>query len=641
MSVHNVPEDENQGTEDDKVGHDDGDSDSEEVPDIVDTDEVIEEALSVARGQSMTSSVDDEIEHDVQVRSFLAAGCGCHFNKGQPCSTNFGTEQVETCRLEANELSRGELDLVILGKLAATCRLDDTQRQYSVFLHGGHRICQKMFMYLHDIGYKRLRNLMKHLKKNGLTGRTHGNTHRLPKHALDLPTIKAVVTFILNYSEQHSLALPGRIPGYSRCDIQLLPSSTSKKTIWEQYQSSTPLCPSSRTVGYSTFCRLWRTLVPNVITMKPMSDLCWTCQQNSTTVLRMANATEGEKSQVLRNALEYLDLVNMERSFYRESLEKCKVAVRTHFSVNGVFHLPLLHRAPQSANIPVHYSFDYTQQIHYPSNPLQPGPMYFLTCRKCSIFGVCCESIPRQVNFLTDEAADSGKGANAVISRLHFYFEHYGLGEEEAFLHADNCTGQNKNSIVMQYLMWRIMEHLHRQITISFLVVGHTKFSPDWCFGLFKRLHRRTNITCLDDIKATVEKSAKCNSAQLVAEANGSILVPTYNWKDYLAPHFKTIPSIKEYHHFTFSSDHPGTVLLKKQADGESKELRLLKDDWNIHASSPETIPPKGLSAERQWYLFDQIRQFCPEGTKDIVCPKPSVPRYSSTSASKRSRYNV
>ena len=45
----------------------------------------------------MTSSVDDEIEHDVQVRRFLLAGCGCHFNKGKPCSTNFGTEQVERC----------------------------------------------------------------------------------------------------------------------------------------------------------------------------------------------------------------------------------------------------------------------------------------------------------------------------------------------------------------------------------------------------------------------------------------------------------------------------------------------------------------------------------------------------------------
>ena len=141
--------------------------------------------------------------------------------------------------------------------------------------------------------------------------------------------------------------------------------------------------------------------------------------------------------------------------------------------MNGTFQFPLPPRAPRSASIPVHYSFDYAQQVHSPSNPLQPGPMYFLTCHKCFIFSVCCESIPQQVHFLTDEAADGGKGANAVISRLHYYFEYYGLGEE-VFLHADNCAGQNKNNVMMQYLMWRVMKRLHRRITISFLVVGHT-----------------------------------------------------------------------------------------------------------------------------------------------------------------------
>ena len=50
---------------------------------------------------------------------------------------------------------------------------------------------------------------------------------------------------------------------------------------------------------------------------------------------------------------------------------------------------------------------------------------------------------------LTDEAADGGKDANTVISRLHFHLEQYELGEEEAFLHADNCAGQNKNNTVM------------------------------------------------------------------------------------------------------------------------------------------------------------------------------------------------
>ena len=26
-------------------------------------------------------------------------------------------------------------------------------------------------------------------------------------------------------------------------------------------------------------------------------------------------------------------------------------------------------------------------QVHYPSDPMQPGPVYFLTPQKCAIFG--------------------------------------------------------------------------------------------------------------------------------------------------------------------------------------------------------------------------------------------------------------
>ena len=97
-----------------------------------------------------------------------------------------------------------------------------------------------------------------------------------------------------------------------------------------------------------------------------------------------------------------------------------------------------------------------------------------------------CEVIPRQVNFLADEAGDCGKGSNTVISLLHYYFENHGLGEKEVFLHVDNCTGQNKNNAMLQYLAWRVMTGRHTQITLSFLVVGHTIFAPDCCFGLFK-----------------------------------------------------------------------------------------------------------------------------------------------------------
>ena len=81
--------------------------------------------------------------------------------------------------------------------------------------------------------------------------------------------------------------------------------------------------------------------------------------------------------------------------------------------------------------------------------------------------------------------------------------------------------------------MWRVLTGLHREITISFLPVGHTKFAPDWCFGLFKQRFRRTKINSLDDIASAVDNSSVVNVTQLVGTLDGQCLVPTYNWSDH------------------------------------------------------------------------------------------------------------
>ena len=65
-----------------------------------------------------------------------------------------------------------------------------------------------------------------------------------------------------------------------------------------------------------------------------------------------------------------------------------------------------------------YYSFDFAQQVHFPSNPMQPGPIYFKTPRKCGVFGVMTEALPQMVLFLMDEAVETGKDANTVISLL-------------------------------------------------------------------------------------------------------------------------------------------------------------------------------------------------------------------------------
>ena len=173
-----------------------------------------------------------------------------------------------------------------------------------------------------------------------------------------------------------------------------------------------------------------------------MSDLCETCQQNTTKLLRSANLPVHEKSECVRKQQEHLDLAQAERNAYKEA---CKEAEINFKRIEDTTDLSAPHE-PCSFRGTMHYSFDYAQQVHIPSNPMQPGPIYFKTPRKCGIFGMICEAIPGQVNYLIDKASNVGKGANSTISYVHHDFENHRLGETHTHLHADNCSGQNKNN---------------------------------------------------------------------------------------------------------------------------------------------------------------------------------------------------
>lgn len=48
------------------------------------------------------------------------------------------------------------------------------------------------------------------------------------------------------------------------------------------------------------------------------------------------------------------------------------------------------------------------------------------------------------------------------------------------------------------------------------IVVGHTKFAPDWSFALFKRLFKHTKVGSIAEIEEVVNQSAVCNVAQVV-----------------------------------------------------------------------------------------------------------------------------
>ena len=154
-----------------------------------------------------------------------------------------------------------------------------------------------MFLFLHTIGKRRYDAVRHSYDTIGVSERTHGNSNRLPHHGFTTHDLKRVVNFLINYAEEHAILLPGRIPGYKRTDLQLLPTQTTKKEVWECYIKASAAL-TFRLAGYQSFCDIWRKYVPHIIITKPKSDLCWTCQQNSFDITASANKADDEKERV-------------------------------------------------------------------------------------------------------------------------------------------------------------------------------------------------------------------------------------------------------------------------------------------------------------------------------------------------------
>uniref|UniRef100_A0A1X7TBL4 Uncharacterized protein n=1 Tax=Amphimedon queenslandica TaxID=400682 RepID=A0A1X7TBL4_AMPQE len=68
------------------------------------------------------------------------------------------------------------------------------------------------------------------------------------------------------------------------------------------------------------------------------------------------------------------------REYYRFILKEAATLLEGLFTdpVRGLY-CPPLSRPLAELDIMAHYNFDYAQQVHFPSNPLPPGPKYFLT----------------------------------------------------------------------------------------------------------------------------------------------------------------------------------------------------------------------------------------------------------------------
>ena len=92
---------------------------------------------------------------------------------------------------------------------------------------------------VYSISTDRLTALVKWYRENGLQPKEKRNAgHDNNTRAYSLDDTKRTVAFISNYADDHALVLPGRVPGFQRDDIRLMPSCETKVKVHAAYTTA-------------------------------------------------------------------------------------------------------------------------------------------------------------------------------------------------------------------------------------------------------------------------------------------------------------------------------------------------------------------------------------------------------------------
>lgn len=552
-------------------------------------------------------------DEKIAIHEKFESGCGCPHD----CYRQFSEEEVYQSRLQIVKLEKGERDMLILGKLMVCGRTADsvsharavtaTKRRRITFEYAyDYRVvCKPVFCFMHAIGEKLLKNLQSHLKSHGPIPRMHGNKGRLPANAFTFQTTEHIADFILNYAEIYGLPQPAAGRGRAESAPIYLPASEGYNTVHQKYVEACNAA-GQQPAKYHAFLGIWHKILPHIKFMTPRTDVCHYCEN-----FRVLIKNAVEESEKLRWSTEFKQHVKNaqdEREHYLSSMKKAKELSETSPAEYG------------------HYTFDFAQMLQVPYHARQVGPLYFKVPLKVQLFGICDGSTNTQVNYMFDESQSIGAngtnahGPNSVVSMLHHFFENHSGHEPECHLYADNCVGQNKNRTVVGYLSWRVIAGLNKKITLSFMLVGHTRCFVDGNFGLLKKFYRSSDVDTVQQLKEVVNNSARSNIAQMYP----------WEWREWdrlLDTLFKPIPGITKFHHITFSSDQKGKVTVKELYHGTEKTVSILKSGITVRKVErmrlPTIVQPPGMTRERKKYLYDKVREHVWPEFRDITCPAP------------------
>ncbi len=579
--------------------------------------------------------------HTIRIGEFIKSGAHCcskdcirHFYELQEEELFWFGENLAQCSQEAKEAALLMNLREHLYNPKSVCRGNERKRQrvaYSVAPFG--LMCRSAYLLLWDIGVSTLKNYLTYMTSQNYTfsPRVHGRSGSVSPTALNDDLREQVVQFIVELAENFGEASQGRqgrrnLHSVKDKVVYFLPAPYSITNLYRQFLKEyryehpqpgnvTPLSLSSfRTIFYSDTCK-------HIRIRSPRSDVCDECILYRTFYKKQPEFSSLKSSKIdeekvtewqrhLKSAKEARLVYNKDIKHAQESLQKLK---------KGILELD---------EYPAHYTFDFMQNLTLPNFADMTKDMYFFSLRNIHVFSIRDDGNGNQFNYLYDEG-DGGKGANYVISMLFCFLmdrpQHFAA--LTIHLHADNCCGENKNNMVMQFFLLMVHLNFLKHVELKFMIRGHTHCSIDGGHGIIKKEWRKRNVFSIEQAVQVIKESSPVAGTQ-----HATILRPEnfFNWAALLEKYFKKLPNILSFQKFEMDTTRKGILRYRRHQKEPWQEALLCKNelfDFSTVQNVQEILiqlEPPGISEKKQKHLYEKVRKYVPEEFQDRICPKPT-----------------
>jgi hypothetical protein len=302
---------------------------------------------------------------------------------------------------------------------------------------------------------------------------------------------------------------------------------------------------------------------------------------------------------------------------------------------------------------------DYAQNLDLPHfGQEQPGETYYFSPKNIFVFGVVDLAVsPSKLFAYTYEEETGKKGGNNVASLLMVHLQQQSILQVSATgqpvpakrltIAADNCSGQNKNNMVLRLANYLVEKGYFEEVEILFYVRGHTKNACDRMFNIMKLNFHKKNIFTFcyenepDNLLGVLGRSDSVTVIKVTADM-------FKDWDKHLNRLYKRLKdgTILINHVFHVRKDQGATSILtgedtvapgllqdiRKGRLSAAERTRILQDD------TPDTIEAPGLPWIKQVDLFKKWRNFVLEIYRDFICPRPPDDMLEAIAAQRRAK---